>query len=291
MGYQLLNKAAGCILLLLLFISTQAQYYYSDLIATELLENKQSLYRQGRVKRINETAILPNGERQVDYRQWSTISAAGDTLQQIRVEPDGSIRTTFIYDRGGKLKELSETQPTRLAYTTYARTENGQIRSIAHSLQDNMMDLKTRETHVWEYDNKGKPFRMWRMVEQPDQNVDSAEVKFILDSSGQVAEERVFKKGKEFDFFYYYYNEQGQITDIVRYHPKWKKLLPDQLFEYGTDGKLLQRMQLTGNRELAYLVWRYSYESGGMVKEESLYNNQKQPTGSIRFSYEYYQPK
>ena len=286
-----MKKTIGWLVLQLLFLSAQAQYYYSDLVATELLENKQSLYRKGLVKKINETAILPNGERQANYRQWSTISAAGDTLQQIREEQDGSIQTTILFDRTGKIIEQTETQSTRKVYTTYEYASNSKIKKIELSLHDPLMDLNTLETHIWEYDDKGKPVRMWRMIEQPDRSVDSTEIRFILDSVGQVAEERIIKKGKEFDFLFYYYNEHRLITDIVRYHPKWKKLLPDQLFEYGTDGKLIQRMQILGNRELAYLIWRYTYDSGGLIKEEALFNNQKQLTGSIQFSYEYYQPR
>ncbi len=290
MVYKHLLPWAGCIAWLLTGLTSNAQYYYSDLIATTQSEHKQKLSQTYRVKKVEEWAILPNGERQTDYRQWTTISPTADTMVQQRLDAGRSTLFTTTYDRLGKMTTQTERQPGRVAITRYERDNNGQIARIENQLVDTLMVISSREVHRWTYDEKGRPLQMWRLVENMDGQTDSTDVRFTLDTSGLVTEERIYKKGKEFDFLYYYYNEIGKITDIVRYNRKWKRLLPDQVFEYDETGKLIQRMLLTGLREISYLIWRYQYDNKGMMIEETLYNNLQQPTGSIRYVYEFYQP-
>ncbi len=290
MGYAQIIKRTACIGWLLIGINAHAQYYYSDLIATRQAETKQKLYQTHRVKKMEEWALLPNGERQTEYRQWTLISPKADTTLQQRLESSGSNLFTTTFDRQGNLSSQTERQPGRLVITRFERNNNGWITRIENLLEDSLMEVSSREVHSWTYDDMGRPLHMWRMVENTDGNTDSTEVRFAVDSSGLVTEERIYKKGKEFDFLYYYYDQSGHITDIVRYNRKWKRLLPDQIFEYDDAGKMIQRMQLTGNREISYLIWRYQYDNKEMMIQETLYNNLKQPTGSIRYVYEYYQP-
>lgn len=290
MVYQHLIKSTGSIPLLLLGISVQAQYYYSDLIAAEQTEKKQTIYQQQSVRKINELAILPSGERQTDYQQWTHLSPKADTSQLHRLESNNTLVLTSRFDRDGKLTEQTEKQTDRVNITRYTRNKLGQIIRIENELNDSLTSLNIREAHSWIYNENGRPVRMWKLVEQTDGTSDSTEIRFVLDSTGQITEERTYKKGKETDFLYYYYNEDGLISDIVRYNSRWKRLLPDQLFEYDTDGRMIQRMQLTGTREATYLIWKFNYDRNGLLIEEALFNNLKQHTGSIRYVYEYYQP-
>ncbi|MBM3432160.1 MAG: hypothetical protein FJX92_04040 [Bacteroidetes bacterium] len=290
MGYQHLLILTGWVPLLLLGSTVQAQYYYSDLVAAKQTEKKQSTYRLLKVKKINELASLPSGEQQADYQQYTLVSSNADTNKQYRVESGKSIILTTLFDREGKLTEQTEKQIDRLISTRYSRNNLGLIKWIENSVNDRLISLIIRETHNWEYDEKGRPVRMWKRVEQSDGTIDSSEIRLELDAMGRVMEERTFKKGIETDFLYYYYSENGLISDMVRYNKKWKKLLPDQLFEYDTTGNMIQRIQLTGMREASYLIWRFDYERNGLLTEEGLFNNLKQHTGSIRYTYEFYQP-
>lgn len=263
----------------------QAQYYYSDLIGIRQVEQKQQLYKQLQVRQIRSKAILPNGEVQADFTETSEISSQADTLLQVQVQSGSRSEIMLQFSKSGQLIEQIEKREGYNSQISYTRLNNGQINRIENRSFDSLSDFQQREIHQWEYDVNSRPNRMWRILEKNDGQLDTTEIRFATDSSGLIIEERSFKKGRETGFYYYYYNESGQLTDIVRFNDKFKRLLPDQLFEYDQSGNITQRMQLTGSREVTYLIFRYGYQSNGLLSEEALFNNKKEHTGSIRYSY------
>ena len=273
------------IVLCLITLPTKAQYYYNDLIALKQWEQKAQTYRTEKVSKITETAILPSGEKQTNYTQFHTISQYADTLLTVRSMDGFTITTQYLLNRSGHLLSEIENQPGMRTEIEYTRDDAGQIRQITHVHTDSLLDFVDHEIHEWIYDANKKPTGLLRIVKQFDGTFDTSTVRFISDEKGQIIEEQTFKNKSLSNFFYYYYDATGNLTDIVRYNEKWKRLLPDQLFEYDEKNRLIQRMQLTGSRDVAYLIWRYGYESNGLLKEEALFNNKKEFTGSIRYFY------
>lgn len=288
MGYQHLNRTVFTSMLILLLSGIQAQYYYNDLFSIKQLEAKQNSYQANRVKQVNETALLTGGQKQPDYQQWTRISIHADTFWQQKNKEQLTITTCLVFEKNGKLKGVIENQPDLRNNTIYERSASGSVSIIETDFFDSTMDFRDHEIHRWFYNEKGMPQVMWRLAEQFDGRMDTTEIRFTLDSAGRVAEERSYRKGKETGFFYYYYNESGQLTDIVRYNDKWNRLLPDLMFEYDEQGNLIQKMQLTSSRDMTYLIWRYGYDKKRLMYEEALFNEKKEHTGSIRYSYEYY---
>jgi hypothetical protein len=265
--------------------NTQAQYYYSDLIGIRQVETKQQRFKTLHVRQILGTAVLPTGEVQTDFKERYEISFQADTLQQIQQQATASTNTTMIFSNNGQLTEQMEKRTGYTSQITYSRNKQGFIDRIENRFSDSLSEFQQREIHIWSYNATGSPLKMWRILDRVDGVLDSTEIQFTIDSTGLVTEERSFKKGKEIGFFYYYYNEAGQITDIVRFNSKLNRLLPDQLFEYDAAGNMAQRMQLTGSRDVTYLIFRYGYQTNGLLGEEALFNNKKEHQGSIRFSY------
>ena len=97
-------------------------------------------------------------------------------------------------------------------------------------------------------------------------------------------EERWRKKGSLVENYFYYYNEQHKLTDIVRYNAKALRLLPDYLFAYDSNGTLIQLTQVPQGSS-NYLVWNYVYAANGLKEKELCFNKQKQPVGRIEYSY------
>ena len=273
------------IVLCLITLPVKAQYYYNDLIALKQWEQKARLYRTEQVSKITETAILPNGEKQTDYNQFHTISSTGDTVRKVRSMGEFTLTTLYIRDRAGYLQSEIEIQPGMNTRIEYKRDTNGNITRIENIHTDSLLDFVDHEIHEWFYDAKNKPKELLRIVEQFNGKFDTTTIRLILDEKEQVIEEQSYKNKNLSNFFYYYYDSSGNLTDIVRYNEKWKRLLPDQLFEYDEKNQLIQRMQLTGSRDVSYLIWRYGYERNGLLKEEALFNNKKEHTGSIRYNY------
>jgi hypothetical protein len=265
--------------------TTEAQYYYSDLIGIRQVETKQQRFKTLHVRQILGTAVLPTGEVQTDFKESYEISFQADTLQQIQVQAGARTNTTLIFSKNGQLAEQMEKRAGFTSQITYSRNKQGYIDRIENRFSDSLSEFQQREIHLWSYNATGSPLKMWRILEKIDGVLDSTEIQLTIDSTGLVTEERSFKRGRETGFFYYYYNESGQITDIVRFNSKFNRLLPDQLFEYDAAGNMTQRMQLTGSRDVTYLIFRYGYQTNGLLSEETLFNNRKEHQGSIRFSY------
>jgi hypothetical protein len=76
-----------------------------------------------------------------------------------------------------------------------------------------------------------------------------------------------------------------KLTDIVRYNAKAQRLLPDFLFEYDNNGTLVKFTQIPqGSAD--YLVWQYEYLPNGLKQKELCFNKQKEPVGTIVYSYQ-----
>ncbi|HWJ30170.1 MAG TPA: hypothetical protein VNS32_26785, partial [Flavisolibacter sp.] len=85
---------------------------------------------------------------------------------------------------------------------------------------------------------------------------------------------------------YYYYNSNNQLTDIVRYSNRAKRLLPEYMFEYSSTGQVIQKITVPENSS-DYLIWRYQFDTRGLKTKEVIYNKQKQVTGKVEYQYSF----
>ena len=92
-------------------------------------------------------------------------------------------------------------------------------------------------------------------------------------------------KGKVVETYYYYYNTGNQLTDIVRYNYRAKKMLPDFLYDYDANGNVVKMTQVPTGRS-DYMIWHYIYNSNGLKEKELLYNKQQQLVGRIIYKYQ-----
>jgi len=113
---------------------------------------------------------------------------------------------------------------------------------------------------------------------------DTMMVAFVLDEKGNVAEEQWKRNNKTMETFYYYYNEKNALTDVVKYNSLAKKLLPDFVFEYDDNGRVIKTIQTTkaGN----YLIWLTTYLPNGLKQAEECFNKQKQFSGKVVYQYQ-----
>jgi hypothetical protein len=87
------------------------------------------------------------------------------------------------------------------------------------------------------------------------------------------------------------------LTDIVRYNVKARRLLPDYMFEYSPDNRVIQKITTLSTNGLPYLTWRYVYDNKGLKTKEATFfkpreasSNQDQVmTGKIEYSYRFTQ--
>ena len=84
--------------------------------------------------------------------------------------------------------------------------------------------------------------------------------------------------------YYYYYNDKNWLTDIVRYNNKAKKMLPDFLYEYDTEGRVSKMIQVIAGGT-NYNIWVYTYNSLGLKEKEVCYDKKKQLLGTVEYLY------
>jgi hypothetical protein len=77
----------------------------------------------------------------------------------------------------------------------------------------------------------------------------------------------------------------NRLTDIVRYNKKANRLLPDILFYYDDNNRLIQRMTILSMTNRDYLIWRYAFDEKGLKTKEALFNKKQELQGRIIYTY------
>ena len=115
--------------------------------------------------------------------------------------------------------------------------------------------------------------------------MDSVTIEFQTDSAGLVLEETWIKKDKKIETYYFYYNSENRISDIVRYNTTAQKLLPDFVFEYNENGQLIKMIQIGLNgRNITH--WDYSYFPNGLREMEIAKDRNKNLIISTQYQFE-----
>jgi YD repeat-containing protein len=195
------------------------------------------------------------------------------------------------FDNQGRVVQITDSTQAVKNSTRYDYNTEGRITKVQNSAVDSATAFNHTEIHWWYYNSAGKPEKMWRILQNSGalNTVDSMEVRFTLDENGNVGEERTYKKGKETSYLYYYYDDKNKLSDVVRYNPRLKRLMPDLMFEYDDAGRMAQKITTTPAQKVGYLIWRYIYNDKGLKTKEALFNNDKQLTGKIEYTYTFEQ--
>ena len=268
-------------LFLFCIITSQAQYYYNDILGTLETNRQMKSFTGNKVKMISATGFDENGVKATDFSEVQEIKDNGRTLRFS--SRSGTNYTSYFnrFDEQGRLISTADSSSAIQTVTEYTYDAAGRITKVRHSIRDSANDFNQVEVHQWYYDDKGQPKNMWRTIN----NSDSLEIRITLDDNGNPGEEKSFKKGIENNTVYYYYDDRKRLTDIVRYNTRYKKLLPDVMFEYDEQDHVIQKITTTSSLHLSYFIWRYIYNEVGLKTKEAVFNEDKKMTGKIEYSF------
>jgi hypothetical protein len=273
-------KSLPLILFSLFAASSQAQYYYKDIIGTKETADLIKNYRNNKVTRVLLTSYDAENTKSDDFyveqvysnQVLKTVTRSGVT--------DESILISYSDVNGNVLRTVDSSE-TMTSTSTYNYTSDGQLLSVVSNSTDSSHKTSQTEEHLWEYNN-GKISRMLRIKDKKD----TAYITFKFDDKGNIIEEQSTRKGISSEPVYYYYDNNNRLTDIVRYNNKARRLLPEYLFEYSPANQIIQKITVPANGS-DYLIWRYQYDNRGLKIKEAVYNKQKQLTGKIEYQYQF----
>ena len=263
-------------------ISSNAQYYYKDIIGTKETALTMQSYMKNKVNRVSLNSFDADGTKSDAFFVSQVFNITQKTLHTTTKSglTDESILVSYINNNGQVIKTVDSSQKL-VSVAAYQYDVTGTLTNVTLSSTDSSKTFSQIEEHHWQYEN-GKVKRMIRVKNK----IDTSYIQFKLDEAGNVVEEQSIKNGKASDPVYYYYDAQNRLTDIVRFNNKAKRLLPEYMFEYSPSNQVIQRITVPSNGS-QYLIWRYQYDERGLKIKEAVYNKQKQLTGKIEYQYSF----
>ncbi len=268
------------ILVCILIVSrAAAQYYYKDIIVSQQASRQIQKYREKKVHAVKLSSFESDGQptekfsgsQQIDNNFTKITTRLSSALA-------GSSELTSNFDRTGLLTSSHDTTDGSGSTTNYFYNNKNELSKLIN-LSVSPGARTEKEIHLWAFEN-GRPVSMMRIKD----NSDTTFIKFVLDEKSNVVEENSIRKGTRLPSFYYYYDDQNRLTDVVSYNIRAKRLLPAYLFEYNEDGSL-KTMMVVPEGSSDYQKWYYEYRDGLKIKETA-FNKKKQLLGRIEYNYE-----
>jgi YD repeat-containing protein len=218
-------------------------------------------------------------ELAADYTQMVThTKTAGST--------DSWNITQYV---NGRMVRNLDTSDTYQSETKYEYDPEGHILSITNTSTETDNQLKAVEQHLWSYDpaHPGKPASMLKIKN----GTDTTYIEFVSDEKGNIVEERSKRKGESLPTIYYYYDGENRMTDIVRYSPRAKRLMPLEIFEY-EEGRVRSLLVVPEEGSTFYQKWYYTYdEDKGLKIKDQCFNKQKELLGTVEYVYRFESPE
>ncbi|PVD49918.1 hypothetical protein DC498_22640 [Terrimonas sp.] len=279
--YSIMKKLILICLTFLFARFSFSQYYYRDIILTGQNAAVQQAYKKNKVRQVSLLSFEADGIPSEDfscnikpnsgYTQIRTVTRSGVA---------GNSSLTAFYNFKAQLYKSVDSTNEVLTVYEYSFDSTGKLSAAVNTVTGLMDKRKQTEKHVWFYNAQGLPEYMLYIKN----NTDTTTVKFLTDEKGNILEEeswwRNVSKGKT----YYYYDSLNRLTDIVRYNERLQKLVPDYIFEYDENNRLVQMINMQQDAS-NYIIWKYLYNEQGLRTEERGYNKQKKLVGRIEYQY------
>ena len=264
-----------------LFTSGYSQYYFNDMITTQLSNDQYKLLRTHKIKKIKATGYDADNTVTEGFALEEEISMDGKRIILTTATAAGKSSVTNHFYELNKLKRTQSVYNGIDNKTEYTYNDKGQPQKIVFTTTDTAMKTTLVEAHEWLYNEGGQPQSMLKIKNKTDTTF----IELIKDEQGLTVEERWKKKNRIIETYYYYYDANKQLTDIVRFNTRLKKLLPDFQYEYDANGRVSQMTQVAMSTA-SYLTWKYTYNEKGLKQTETGFDKQKRIIGKIEYTYE-----
>jgi hypothetical protein len=265
--------------LMLVVFSANAQYYYKDILLARQNQENWKAFHDQKVREVTIQSIDANNEPTPDFTCMQKVASDFSSIATFTKSTNVPASTlTAYYDPSGKMIKTVDTSDTYKSTTEYSYNEKGDVSVMLNNSVQTDNQIVTTEKHLWIYE-AGELKKMIKIKG----NTDSTTVSFVKDEKGNIVEEKPVRGGLAQPSVFYYYDNAGQLTDIVRYNQKAGRLLPDYVFEYNS-GRL-SSMLFVPNGSTDYQRWIYVYDANGLKTNETCYDKKRQVVVKIRYNY------
>ena len=258
-----------------------SQHYYNEILMTREIMKKRELYQQNKVKAVSFISLDANNEPIDGFSSELKISGNYTQINTTTATTlTGNTQNSSIFNSAGQLVRTIDTAEGNKTTITYTWNTNNQLTALT-SISVSPGAFQNKEQHHWVYAD-GKPVSMIKIKNDSD----TTYITFVTDEQGNIGEEKSVRKGQQQPTWYYYYNTAGQLTDIVRYNARAKRLLPDYIFEYNEQGRL-STMLVTTEGTNDYQKWYYTYNEQGLKTRDDCFSKTRVLIGRINYEYRY----
>jgi hypothetical protein len=272
-----LKKTAFVILLASISIITNAQYYYKDIVSNSQLMADMKAYKENKIRKVTLKSFEDNGVESEGFFCEKKISRNYKKTELFtRADITPASLFTSIFNDAGKLISTNDSSSFSVTEIKYSYDDKQRIKSIFSTVRAiEEFENSITEEHIYSYENN-VPLKMTRIKNGKD----STDILFSSDEKGNITLEKDTKNGTK---FYYYYDNQNRLTDIVQANEFTKNLKPDYIFEYNSAGQITQ-MTAVEEGSSNYFIWKYNYENGLRLRERC-FTNEKRLMGRIEYEY------
>ncbi|RYY15777.1 MAG: hypothetical protein EOO04_28085 [Chitinophagaceae bacterium] len=269
------------VLFSIVFFSASSQYYYKDLIVTKELQTKHQSYRKNAVRAVEYASFDANNQPIEGFTCQQTVAPDFSMIRTVtKTTLSGTSESIAYFNQKGQLIRTTDTAEGNKTNTEYRYDANNRL-VVINSVSTSPGNTSNQEQHIWEYNEKGQPKNAFKIKN----GIDTTYISFVFDDQGNLAEENSKRNNLGLPAIYYYYDEDKQLTDIVRYNNKARRLLPDYIFEYEDNrvGSMLVAEEGTGD----YQKWYYSYDDNGLKLQDACYSKTKVLIGRVEYKYKF----
>ena len=259
--------------------STNAQYYYKDMVSNKQLLDEMARLKEQKLRSVSIKSFDDDGSLSDGFFCEKNISRNYGTVETLtKSNVTGATWFTSLFNKNGQLLKTTDSSQIAVSTVVYDYDEKNRIKSIRSGQRSSDDDFTNEmmEEHIYQYTDGGTLQKMIRVKNYRD----SSQILFSLDDKNNISIEKDTKSGKS---YYYYYDNKNRLTDVVHLNQFNEKMLPDYIFEYNGAGQVAQ-MTTTEEGGSYYYIWKYTYENE-LRTGERCFSKEKRLMGSIQYEY------
>lgn len=259
--------------------ATKAQFYYQDFVLNIQTSKELMLLKEKKKTAVKITSFEPDGtlsegfyckkEISKNYTKMETVSQTSSSYK--------TILTTYFNDKGKVIRSVDSSEVyASTSYFTY--DAKGNLVTVLNNTRyfEEEYANETIEERKYSYNEKNQ------IIELVVTNNKKASVKFVFtsDEKGNLGIEKNTKTG---EIYYYYYDVENRLTDIVHKYANRKNFSTDFIFTYNDENQMSQ-MQSAEQEGAYYFTWKYTYEEL-LRKTERCFSKEGRLLGSVEYEY------